>query len=228
MNVGGKERLLDARILTYRDLAAVPVADNGEPLVAMTADLDSGIEVAELEYPFVRAGALERLKLAGRAVRKRNRRHTILVWCAYRSLTVQKNYFELQRAALKQEFPHLDEEALKEKVHLFVAVPEVAPHPTGGAFDLTIVCDGANLDMGTSYADFSSPLIHTFVEGLTEVERANRLILREAMMDAGFAPFNGEWWHFSYGDREWAAFYGESRAIYSQVETPSGNGLDTN
>jgi len=45
--------------------------------------------------------------------------------------------------------------------------------------------------------------------------------LREAMVRAGFAPFNGEWWHFSYGDPEWAALWGEPAALYKQLEKPA-------
>jgi D-alanyl-D-alanine dipeptidase len=37
------------------------------------------------------------------------------------------------------------------------------------------------------------------------------------MVAAGFAPFYGEWWHFSYGDREWAAVYGEPAALYGPL-----------
>jgi D-alanyl-D-alanine dipeptidase len=133
---------------------------------------------------------------------------------------VQQKYFELVKSELKEKHPSLDEVELREKAHLFVAVPDVAPHPTGGAFDITIICAGKELEMGTNYAEFSSPYLHTFAEGLTETQRENRMLLREAMMEGGFAPFNGEWWHFSFGDREWAAFYGEPQAIYAQLEAP--------
>ena len=37
------------------------------------------------------------------------------------------------------------------------------------------------------------------------------------MVAEGFAPFDGEWWHFSYGDREWAAFYGLSQTLYAHI-----------
>jgi D-alanyl-D-alanine dipeptidase len=37
-------------------------------------------------------------------------------------------------------------------------------------------------------------------------------------MRQGLAPFDGEWWHFSYGDREWAKYYEEeAAAIYDQT-----------
>jgi len=45
----------------------------------------------------------------------------------------------------------------------------------------------------------------------------NRQILRLWMMTAGFVPYDGEWWHFSYGDREWAKYYGMPNAIYNQI-----------
>ncbi len=38
------------------------------------------------------------------------------------------------------------------------------------------------------------------------------------MLTAGFAPFDGEWWHFSFGDREWARFYGAENALYEQIQ----------
>jgi len=93
---------------------------------------------------------------------------------------------------------------------------------------VTVTLDGKPVDMGCDYPDFESPNLHTFAGGLSETQKSNRMLLREAMMNAGFAPFNGEWWHFSYGDREWAAFYGKPNAIYSQVEAsgkPDREGL---
>ncbi len=36
------------------------------------------------------------------------------------------------------------------------------------------------------------------------------------MTAAEFAPFWGEWWHYSFGDCEWATYYEKPNAIYSQ------------
>ena len=46
----------------------------------------------------------------------------------------------------------------------------------------------------------------------------NRMLLRAVMMSAGFAPFVGEWWHFSYGDKEWAKYVGNEVAPYDQLD----------
>lgn len=35
-------------------------------------------------------------------------------------------------------------------------------------------------------------------------QKENRFLLQDLMLLVGFAPYYGEWWHFSYGDREWA------------------------
>ena len=37
------------------------------------------------------------------------------------------------------------------------------------------------------------------------------------MLEQEFAPYDGEWWHFSYGDREWAFYYKKEKALYKQV-----------
>ena len=67
---------------------------------------------------------------------------------------------------------------------------------------------------GCKIADFSSNLIKTYAEGLTNEQIQNRALLRDLLLRQGFAPFEGEWWHFSYGDREWAAYYNKDNAIY--------------
>lgn len=210
----------DCRLFSYRELAAVPVAECGEPLVAMESDPVSGVRTAKLAFPWIRAGALDRLRRAGRALRRRDGRLHLHVFETYRSLARQRQGYEHYLAEFGNSRPELDRDALIEFVHLHVAVPDVAGHPTGGAIDLTLASDDGPLDMGSAYGDFSTPLYHAFAEGTTEPQRANRMLLREVMVEAGFAPFTGEWWHFSYGDREWAAIWGRDAALYRQVEDP--------
>jgi len=43
----------------------------------------------------------------------------------------------------------------------------------------------------------------------------------------GFTNYAGEWWHFSYGDKEWAKYYGEQAAIYEQVNLNDNSGLES-
>jgi D-alanyl-D-alanine dipeptidase len=61
----------------------------------------------------------------------------------------------------------------------------------------------------------------TRAEGVTGAARANRLLLCEAMEAQGFVNYHREWWHYSFGDRWWAAHKGEVRAFYGPVERPA-------
>ena len=210
----------DRHLFSYRELAAVPVAECGEPLVAMETEAAAGIRTTKLALPWIRSGALDRLRLAGRVLLRREPRLHLRVLETYRSLARQRKGYEHYLAEFGRTRPELDREALMEYVHLHVAVPDVAGHPTGGAIDLTLADESGALDMGSAYGDFSTPLYHAFAEGTTEAQRANRMLLRQVMVEAGFAPFTGEWWHFSYGDREWAAIWGRDAAIYEQLESP--------
>ncbi|MDO8261133.1 MAG: M15 family metallopeptidase, partial [Candidatus Magasanikbacteria bacterium] len=137
-----------------------------------------------------------------------------------RLLEIQKKYFSERYLAVKLENPELNEDELREKTHSMSASPDVAGHPTGGAVDLSLynLESGENLDMGGRIADFSDKRIETFSDGLSEAQKENRKILHDAMIEVGFCPFYGEWWHFCYGDREWAFFYDKQCAIYNQVD----------
>ena len=138
----------------------------------------------------------------------------------FRHPKVQEKYFRERKAALRRENPEMSEYNLIRLVHDFVAVPDVAGHPMGAAVDLTLVDDSNNpVDMGNAISDYSDPdIIKTFAE-VTSEQASYRKILHDAMTAQGFAPFYGEWWHFSYGDREWATFYGKKKAIYGPINT---------
>lgn len=53
-----------------------------------------------------------------------------------------------------------------------------------------------SLDFGTAF-DCFSPLSHPSYPGISSQAKANRLLLRSLMTDAGFVPLDAEWWHFT-------------------------------
>lgn len=74
------------------------------------------------------------------------------------------------------------------------------------------------MDMGGAIVDFSKPeLLPTRSSLATPGERKLRLRLHDLMIEEGFAPFYGAWRHFSYGDREWAAFFGRNEALSAPI-----------
>jgi D-alanyl-D-alanine dipeptidase len=81
----------------------------------------------------------------------------------------------------------------------YVASPST--HSRGSTVDLTIVhlkADGAPVDMamGTHF-DFMDETSHPLNPTLPIECRQNRLLLRNLMQNAGFAPVETEWWHFT-------------------------------
>ena len=137
----------------------------------------------------------------------------------YRHPKIQEEYFLKQKELLRKIYISASEKELDELTHSFVAVPSIAGHSTGGAIDLTITTPNGDLDMGTKIADFSNPLlIKTFSNQATDLQLSNRKLLHDLMVEQNFAPFYGEWWHFSFGDKEWAWFYDQPNAIFDQIE----------
>lgn len=86
----------------------------------------------------------------------------------------------------------------------YVARPEPGSmHNHGAAVDLTIAdAEGNQLDMGTPLDHFgplTQPRLdarHLKAGKLTAEQVANRRLLREVMVKAGFRPLEIEWWHF--------------------------------
>ena len=214
----GHPTLTERRTFTHRELARVPPGTSSEPLVDARAH-DPAIAAAPVAGGgiVVRATVARMLATANAHLAAGGLR--LCISDGHRPAERQERYFRETRDALRRAHPQLDDEALLDRVHALSAVPEVAGHPTGGAVDVTLVDRHATeLDMGTPVADVSDAQhAPTHAAGLTPVQLRNRLTLHDAMVAAGFAPFYGEWWHFSYGDREWVAFYGEPRAIYGAV-----------
>lgn len=211
------------KIATVQQLKAVPIQDCGEPLVSLN-ECSSHLLCrymragSGLQGILVRASVSEKLIRVEKTLQEINPAYALLIADGYRSLPYQEEYFLSEFLKKVREMQGKTIGEIIEATHLFVALPSVAGHPTGGAIDLTIAQDGVELDMGGAIADFTRPeLLPTHSPHATSAQKKLRLTLHDAMIKEGFAPFYGEWWHFSYGDREWAAFYNRPRAPYAPL-----------
>ena len=170
------------------------------------------------DYLPVRKTVYEKLKSVAENLQCINTNCMLRVVYGFRAMEVQKKYFSEIYDKVKNEFHN--EIALYEYIHEKVAVPSVAGHPTGGAVDIEIINKTTNesLDFGSEILDWDSSKCYYVSDSLSKEERANRELLRKVMMQEGFAPYDGEWWHFSYGDKEWAFYYHKEEALYHQVD----------
>lgn len=220
-----QENLNSKRILTYDDLVQAGSGGSKEPLVSVQKYSPSILAVYDkpdmLVYTgdiiLVRDPVAKKLAAVNDFLEKSVGMRLKVVY-GYRHPEVQEKYFYNRKAELQEDNPSLDDNSLNRLTHNFIAVPDVAGHPTGGAVDLTIVdTTGKELNMGNAIADYTDPRIIKTFATTNSSQIANRKMLHDAMIAQGFAPFYGEWWHYSYGDREWAAFYNKKEALYGAI-----------
>lgn len=211
------------KILKASELKKIRVYDNGERLIAPLKERSEVVYdyrriYSGIQEVLLRESLVVMLNRVQASLKPQNADMQLLVVEGYRSPEYQEHYYLQELYLYSQAHPELDFEELLERTHQFVALPSVAGHPTGGAVDLTLAMNGREIPMGGKIADFSQPeLLPTFSSLVTSEQAYWRLFLHNAMVAEGFAPFYGEWWHYSFGDREWAAFYGQSKTLYAPI-----------
>ena len=171
----------------------------------------------------VRKTVAKKLDLINKKLSRINPKYEIVLLEGYRSPEKQKLMFIAEYERLKSIYKN--EVELLEAVHKLVAEPSGAGHPTGGAVDVAILESGKQFDFGGEYLDFDSPNTPYFTKRkLSAQQRFNRKLLREVMICEDFIPFNNEWWHFSFGDIEWAYYKSklgklpQNEFLYDQVK----------
>lgn len=161
------------------------------------------------------------LSAAQRAVRRLG--YSLKVYDCYRPQRAVDDFVawaeELDDVAMKAEFyPDLDKSVLFEQGY----IAEKSGHSRGSTLDLTLVelpprpqpayvpgqplvaCYAPvterfadnTIDMGTGYDCFDT-LANTLDPRITGAPLRNRLLLKDAMEDAGFVNYDLEWWHYT-------------------------------
>jgi len=216
---------------TYEDTLRIPIIECGEALIAINEFPDSFLCCSSTkksgQHIFVREGVLKRLLAASDELKKSLPGARFALRAGWRHIDVQKEYFEKKYQEIAELNPSLDGHSLIIETNKFIASVEIAGHPAGAAVDISIEKDGQPIDMGTEIGDFSAPEhVAFYYEGISADVVKNRTLLRSVLLKQGFAPFNGEWWHFSFGDREWAAYYGHENAIYGPIDLEKSDKLN--
>jgi len=86
----------------------------------------------------------------------------------------------------------------------YVAKPgKGSNHNRGAAVDLSLTDEnGELLDMGGAFDDFSE-VSHYGYSNISRKAKRNRKLLRNIMVKAGFTPYENEWWHFDYRQKQY-------------------------
>ena len=195
--------VVEMRYLTAHNFIGRPIRGYRDPLCIVTR------ETAEALFK-----AQETVRAAG---------YTLKVYDCYRPQRAVDDFVawgkRLRDQRMKAEFyPRVDKRDVFEDGYIATK----SGHSRGSTVDLTLVrrpparqeryrrgdrlrdCAAPrakrfrdnSIDMGTGY-DCFDPLSHPFNARVTGKQRANRMILRRAMLAAGFKGLETEWWHFT-------------------------------
>lgn len=163
------------------------------------------IDGYEAPRAYLTKEALSALAEAADDLRKQGYR--LLIWDAYRPQKAVDNFVrwinDPSDEGDKSFYPELQKSNLLEGNY----VAAKSGHTRGSTVDLTIIKkDGSFVDMGGTF-DLFSEISHPDYQDLTDEQKNNRKILRDAMVNAGFMPIDSEWWHFTLKDEPYSDTY---------------------
>lgn len=149
--------------------------------------------------------SLKALSVAAADLRKQGYR--LLIWDTYRPQKAVDNFVEWinnpNDVGDKNFYPDLKKSDLVKGGYIATK----SSHTRGSTVDLTLIKkDGSFVDMGGSF-DLFSEISHLDYKKLTREQKRNRLILRKAMVKAGFDGIDSEWWHFTLKDEPYKDTY---------------------
>lgn len=210
-------RLRIRKILPKQYIQTRLVRENGDPLIDIS-NCSKFFFKEDLSIPvMIRRGGYHLLLAAADELPDGL---YLKIYDAYRSIERQKERWKMRLKESQEEYPDLTPDEIVRLTRLKVADPQggYGGHQTGGAIDLTI-CDknGCELDMGGKVSVFDGRT-ETENKYITKVQLENRLLLKHVLEKVGFKNYPREWWHYSYGDKMWAAYSFRKEAFYGYVE----------
>jgi zinc D-Ala-D-Ala dipeptidase len=217
----------------------LPIFECGESLEAIPAEdfclqtphayVSLGAPYGEQTSPFyLRQGVLIALKQAQISLQQHYPGWKILIFDAYRPVSVQQFMVNhtfatalAQRGLSRDDLTLEQEKLLWQEVYQLWAMPSLdpltpPPHSTGAALDVTLVNQIGLVDMGSEidelsprsqpdyFATVASQSDHPQLQQQAKIAATHRHLLYTVMTGAGFQRHPGEWWHFSLGDQMWA------------------------
>ncbi|MCG9546083.1 M15 family metallopeptidase [Vibrio sp. Isolate33] len=204
----------------------MPVIENQEPIVPINPKgtkivLDYEVELGYANQFIARESVVKRLSDASLCLPEGI---YLSVKETYRPKSFQSFIYNRRLIQLfcSEKHINLTSQEVHEITAEYIAPPNVAGHPTGGAVDVSLVDRlGNEIDLGCQYdedATISQGKCYSFCGSLEADVIENRRVLFECMEKAGFINYPFEWWHWSYGDKYWAIVAEAPNAFYSAIE----------
>ena len=128
----------------------------------------------------------------------------------YRPAEIQRKMFYAGIKIWQKRHPQWSKDKVRVQLQKYLANPEsYTYHSTGGVVDVTLYDEKGQLEMGKDR--------HTYSKRINGTAKKNRIMLINAMENAGFVNYPLEWWHWCYGESLWAHVKGKKHAIYGTI-----------
>ena len=147
-----------------------------------TEDNFTGEIIYDFSEAYLRYGTVKKLSAAHAALNEAG--YGLLLWDAFRPVSAQFTLWEVCPDSV------------------YVADPNrgFSSHSRGSTVDVTLITlEGEAVEMPTDFDDFTDRADRDYSD-VSENAAANALLLEQVMTASGFAPYQGEWWHFSDTD----------------------------
>lgn len=192
----------------------ITINENNESLVQLN-DID-GLKFKEIDTSYyARKTVADKISKINQKLKKLG--FGIFVRDAWRSPDKQKNLWEKEIFRLKKLNPNKTLKDIEKIASDFVLPPGLSSHSTGAAVDVQLynLKTKKVLDFGVD--NFRDELCYTSHPKIKETAKVNRKLLIKSFEDEDFCNYLLEYWHFSYGNAEWAAYKNKNIAFYRAV-----------
>lgn len=144
-----------------------------------------------------------------------------MIFEAYRPLARQIRMWKAVNEDMSKKYPDVTPDELQKICENFIANPYDgigSGHQACCAIDVSL-CDENRIefDMGNQIQEFNEKT-RTDSKLISPEGQKNRRILKDSLEKAGLINYPAEWWHFSYGDHQWAWLTGSPEAIYGPID----------
>ncbi|MFA5967622.1 MAG: M15 family metallopeptidase [Patescibacteria group bacterium] len=141
---------------------------------------------------------------------------------AWRPQYIQEEIFDEFIARFSKTHPKWSKQRVLQEVNKYVADSKgkwASGHMTGGAVDLRLIKNGRKVPMKSSKLNYQENAL-SHQSKLPAYLRRNRQVMFAALTKAGLSNYPKEYWHWSYGDIQWARRLGKKTAIYGAINNP--------
>ena len=210
--------------LSHKQLYDItPIRENNSPLVSLKK---TGINLifepsVKKDYKYlVREEIVEKIDRINRILEKENK--VLIIRSAWRAFSHQKLLWDNRVAALKKEYPEKKPVEIRKIASYFIAHETKSLHATGGSIDALIYDSISDkvMDFGTN----EGLIIHLSREcypyhpDIALLAKNNRKLLIDLFENEDFVCDLKEYWHFDFGNVNWAVRKEKKNAFYGIIK----------